>query len=266
MKAAIIGAGTVGSAMRSMLSGAGDVIVYDPAHHDAYPTAEIAACDFAVVCVDTPMAADGSCDISNVRSAVDQVPLDRVLIKSTVPPGTTDGLAAATGKAVCFSPEYLGETPFHPWANDATAVPFAIVGGPPQIREWFLDRLAEVLSPETRLLGCSALDAEIIKYMENSFLATKVTFVNEFYEICRSFGADWHTVREGWLLDPRVGRSHSEVFPHNRGFAGKCLPKDVSAVVRASAEIGYVPKLLQEVLMSNERFRRKQTPEDGLER
>jgi UDPglucose 6-dehydrogenase len=96
-----------------------------------------------------------------------------------------------------------------------------------------------------------------VKYMENSFLATKVAFVNEFYEICRSFGADWHAVREGWLLDPRIGRSHSAVFTANRGFDGKCLPKDVNAIVRAASEVGYRPALLAEVLASNARFRAK---------
>jgi len=78
--------------------------------------------------------------------------------------------------------------------------------------------------------ACSAVEAEIIKYMENSFLTTKVAFVNQFYDIANLFGADWHRVREGWLLDERVGRAFSAVFADNRGFGGKCLPKDISAI------------------------------------
>lgn len=90
--------------------------------------------------------------------------------------------------------------------------------------------------------------------MENAFLATKVTFVNEFYEVCRAFGADWHTVREGWLLDPRIGRSHSAVFPDARGVSGKCLVKDVNAIVKAAAGQGYEASFLIEMLKSNARF------------
>ena len=101
-----------------------------------------------------------------------------------------------------------------------------------------------------------------MKYMENSYLALKVTFVNEFYEICRTFGADWHAVREGWLLDPRVERSHTAVFINQRGFGGRCLPKDVNAIAAAAVAAGYTPGLLQEVLASNDRFHALQQQRD----
>jgi UDPglucose 6-dehydrogenase len=69
-----------------------------------------------------------------------------------------------------------------------------------------------VLGPTKTYFQCSAIEAEIIKYMENSYLATKVSFVNEFRRICETFGADWHAVREGWLLDPRVEPTHTAAF------------------------------------------------------
>jgi len=58
-------------------------------------------------------------------------------------------------------------------------------------------------------------------------------------------------------MDPRIGRSHSAVFPNDRGFGGKCLPKDVNAIVKAATEVGYRPELLAEVLASNDRLREK---------
>jgi len=255
MKVGVIGLGTVGQAMTRQFGRVAAVVGFDPADHDSYPEDALAECDFAVICVNTPAAEDGTCDSTKVFEAVSRVPVDRVLIKSTVAPGTTDRLITDTGKQICFSPEYLGETGYNPWGSSAEGVPFVIVGGQPGARTWMMDRLVSVVGPDKTYLGCSAIEAEIIKYMENSFLATKVTFVNEFYEICQVFGVDWHTVREGWLLDPRVGRSHSAVFPENRGFSGKCLPKDVSAIVKAAGEAGYNPKLLSEVLASNARFR-----------
>jgi UDPglucose 6-dehydrogenase len=90
--------------------------------------------------------------------------------------------------------------------------------------------------------------------MENAYLAAKVSFVNEFRRICETFGADWHTVREGWLLDPRVEPAHTAAFARAPGFGGKCLPKDLCAIIHAATSTGYDPALLREVLRSNERF------------
>ena len=261
MKVAVIGLGTVGRAVSQQFARVADVVGFDPAVNECYPTEALAGCDFAVICVNTPPTDDGTCDTTKVAEAVRRVPVDRILIKSTVAPGTTDRLIADSGKQICVSPEYLGETAFSMWGTCAQeAVPFVIVGGEPPARTWMIDRLVAAFGPDLTYHGCSAIEAEIIKYMENSFLATKVTFVNEFYEICRAFGADWHKVREGWLLDPRVGRSHSAVFTDNRGFGGKCLPKDVAAIVNAAIAIGYRPRFLDEVLASNGRVQAKNRP------
>lgn len=91
--------------------------------------------------------------------------------------------------------------------------------------------------------------------MENCFLALKVTFCNEFYDIAERFGIDYNELRELWLLDPRIGRSHTFVLPDDRGFGGKCLPKDVSAMVQSACAASYAPQLLMAVLETNERFR-----------
>jgi len=253
----IIGLGTVGRAMCSLFEPYAEIVAYDAANSDDYPRDELARCDFAIICVDTPMAADGSCDTSNVEVAVAAVPVDKILIRSTIAPGTTDRLLAETGKEICFSPEFLGERTYADagWGGRAEDVPFLVVGGVPATRTWFLDRLVAIFGPTRTYFQCTAIEAEVIKYMENAFLATKVAFVNEFYEICRAVGAEWHTVREGWLLDPRIGRSHSAVFADRRGFDGKCLPKDMRAIVAASTSAGYRPHLLAEVLESNERYR-----------
>lgn len=108
-----------------------------------------------------------------------------------------------------------------------------------------------ISDPYSHYFCCSAVKAEVIKYMENSYLATKVSFVNQFYDIANLFGADWHRVREGWLLDERIGRAFSTVFADNRGFGGKCLPKDVSAIVKAAEEKGYDANILKAILEYN---------------
>jgi nucleotide sugar dehydrogenase len=253
---AVIGMGHVGTAMRELLAPHAQLVTYDVADAGPYPARALAGCDAAIICVDTPAAGDGSCDISHVREAVEKVPVDTVLIKSTVAPGTTDLLAELTGKQVCFSPEYFGQPAYHHpwWPGGPGEVPFVILGGEPAVRRGFIDLLQPVLGPAVTYFQCTAVDAETIKYMENAYLAAKVTFVNEFRRICAAVDADWHTVREGWLLDPRVGPSHSAAFAAEPGYGGKCLPKDMTAIISAATRAGYHPALLAQIVQRNVDF------------
>jgi len=260
MKIAIIGLGYVGSAFKKLVENHYELVTYDPRFNDTYPEEQINACELAVVCVPTPMAEDGSCDTSIVKAAVTRLANQHILIKSTMAPGTTEKLQHETGKAICFSPEYIGESSYHnPVYTSMKDTPFLIVGGPKAEREYMFSVFEPVMGPYTHYFGCEAIEAEIIKYMENAFFATKVTFVNEFYEIAQHFGADWHAIREGWLLDERIGRGSSAVFVNKRGFSGKCLPKDINAIVHASESQGYTPNLLKQVIQSNNYFRGKNT-------
>ncbi len=177
MKVGVIGLGHVGRNVHDRLSSLGvEVVGYDRASGTPYPVEQLAGCDFAIVAVGTPSGADGAADVGDVYAAVEQLPVQRVLLRSTVPPGTTDAVAEKTGKEICFSPEYVGETPFsrlrwESWAQDEL---FWVLGGPPATTRWFAARLTEMYGPEPRVLQCSATEAEIVKYMENSFFAVKV--------------------------------------------------------------------------------------------
>ena len=256
-KIAVIGMGHVGSSMCRIFRDHAELVTYDSAQGESYPAGDLASCEFAIVAVDTPANADGSCNTDNVLSAVARLPIGRILLKSTVPPGTTDWLMKQTGKQICFSPEYFGESAYYEpfWPAGPEGVPFVVLGGPVSFRGYLIDRMLPALGPSKVYFQCTALEAEIIKYMENAYLATKVAFVNEFYNICRRYNADWHTVREGWLLDPRISSSHTAVFAASPGFSGKCLPKDLRAIISASAKAGYSPGLLLQVLESNRQFR-----------
>ena len=112
------------------------------------------------------------------------------------------------------------------------------------------------MGPVKQYRQTDATTAEIVKYWENTFYALKVTFVNEMYEICKAFGVDFYEARDLWILDPRLNPMHTMVFEHNRGFGGKCFPKDVNALVQASKKAGYSPKLLETMLKVNEKFRK----------
>src|SRR4249919_451265 len=107
------------------------------------------------------------------------------------------------------------------------------------------------MGPTKRYFQCEAIDAELVKYAENAFFALKIGFVNEYRRICEAFGSDWHTVREGWLLDPRVSPMHTAAFADSPGFGGSCLPKDLLAIITAAQAAGFEAPLLRQVSASN---------------
>ena len=170
-------------------------------------------------------------------------------IKSTVVPGTVNRLASITGKRIVFSPEYVGETPFH--KSKQTQEPDLVaVGGDLDTCELVLDAYRSVLGPQPQYFVTDSVTAELSKYMENCFFATKVAFVAEFYLLAKHFGANFTQMREIWVADTRVGRSHSTVVS-KPGFGGRCLPKDLSAIIYQARQQGETPTLLEAVQILN---------------
>ena len=266
---AIIGYGYVGKGMQKIFPTA---VVYDPAHWETIDRGAVQKCDLAIVCVPTPPTGmkeqavpdeQGSflpVDTSIVEDVVAWLETPLILIKSTVPPGTVDRLTKKYNKAICFSPEYMGEGGYYmppQYVDPANPVqhPFVIVGGERESASKVMDIFIDALGPSKIYYTCSAVEAECIKYMENTWIAMKVTFVNEWKNICDRFGADYTMVREGWLLDSRMERMHTAVFKDRRGFGGKCLPKDLHGIVSAVRSEGYEPTLLQEVWYANQKMR-----------
>ena len=210
------------------------------------------------------MSKNKTADIHIVESTVAWLDVPLILIKSTVPPGTTEALAKKYKKNIAFSPEYIGEgnysVPFWKGYPDPTNMKnsdFVIVGGEKKNREKVLTYFKSILGAEPTYIQTTSTTAELAKYMENCFLATKVTFCNEFYDVAKSFGVDYNELREMWLLDGRIGRSHTAVFEDKRGFGGKCLPKDINALVKATEKAGFKPKLLNKVIEVNDEIRSK---------
>lgn len=215
----------------------------------------------AVICVPTKMNDDGSCDTSIVEDIIKNSDHDFYLIKSTVLPGTIKRLSHETGKSIAFSPEYIGEgkyeIPFwqdYPHPTNMKLHSFHIFGGPKDVTKEFLQLWQKVAGWTAKYIQTDSTTAELVKYMENSFLGTKKVFCDEFYEIAKALNVDYNELKELWLLDGRVGRSMTLIFPDKRGFGGKCLPKDINAIVKVAESSGYNPELLKEVLKSNSKF------------
>jgi len=261
-----VGLGHVGRITQDLLGFAGSTVIgYDRSSGDAYPTHDFASCDFIVVCVNTPSQIDGSADLSQIDAAFAELPESvPVILRSTVPPGSCEQLASIHRREVIFWPEYLGESRFasQDWAKFGRGSAFQVLGSRPGgVLDAFVEHLGEILGPEVRIHRVGLREAELIKYMENCYFAMKVTFVNEFRKVAEHLGADWHDVREGWLLDPRVERDHTAAFRSFPGYGGKCLPKDVSAIVSSMHTLGCRMPVMEAVQLAN--FRSLHEQPDG---
>lgn len=242
----IVGFGHVGSIMKELFV---DAVIYDEIKGIG-DREEIDRCQVTFVCVPTPQAEDGHCDTSIVEYVLDWIKSTVIVLRSTVPVGFTDAYSKKSGKKIVFQPEYYGETFAHPFANPRNRS-WIILGGTEEDTEVVAQLYEKVFNAELVIHQIDAKTAELAKYMENSFLATKVTFCNQFYDIAKALGVNYHKLRETWLLDPRIGRSHTFVYEDNRGFGGSCLPKDLSNVICQAQEAGADATLLKAVQAIN---------------
>jgi UDPglucose 6-dehydrogenase len=257
----IVGYGYVGKAMAHLMSKKFNTIYYDPYVNGSCTKDELNKCELGVVCVMTAQdPGTGKCDVSILESVMEWLDTPLILIKSTVAPGTTNRLKAKHPlKHIMFSPEYIGEGDYdhgkHDFNKDMSKCPFVTIGGDRADTDAVLDFFVPILGPNKTYHQTDATTAEIAKYMENCYLATKVVFCYEFERICKAFDASYNAVRECWLLDPRMASAHSGVFSTNtEPYNGKCLPKDVRALIVAAEEKGYSAELLKEVERSNKRI------------
>lgn len=251
MKIAILGQGVVGKAQNELFDFA-EIYTYDPAF-DKRPSPILGVCDYAVIAAGTPPLSDGTADISGVQKAVETMPASMpVLIRSTVPPGTTGLIAAERDGPVAHCPEFLHERTGGGWSHSHD-VPFVILGGTVRAQRTFLP-LLERAYPMRRFHLCSATEAEMVKYVANLHWATKVTFVNEMAQICGKLGIEWESVRAAWLADRRVDPAYTLMRGFPPGFGGRCWPKDLTALIRRAEQIGYQPEFLDAIEQANDRF------------
>lgn len=248
----VIGYGHVGNIMKELFT---DAVVYDEIKKIGSKP-EINQCEIVFVCVPTPISLDGSCDTTIVEYVLEWVESEIVVLRSTVPVGFTDEWVSRTGKNIIFQPEYYGETNAHPFADPHNRN-WITLGGRLEITEKVAELYQSVFTSELIINQIDAKSAELAKYMENSFLATKVTFCNQFYDLAQAFGLNYNVVREAWLLDPRIGRSHTFVYSEKRGYGGSCLPKDISAIIYQAKEYGIEIPLLQAVVETNNLYHKE---------
>tara|TARA_B100001250_G_scaffold406380_1_gene425323 strand:+ start:5141 stop:6028 length:888 start_codon:yes stop_codon:yes gene_type:complete len=249
-KIGIIGRGFVGKAVAYGFSEqtgySTEIRIYDidPVRSNNTLDDTINKSDFIFLSVPSPADKNGNIDLSVVENVLSDInDINRndsnvVLLRSTVTPGTSEKLQEQFSNIrIVFNPEFLTErSALFDFINQSRV----ILGGPSKltsrVKELYHDRFGDYLP----VVETDYKTAELIKYMNNLYFATKVSFLNEMKLVSNKIGADWETAVKGFILDGRIGHSHMDVpGPDGKlGFGGSCFPKDIQAMISFGEELG----------------------------
>lgn len=236
----ILGCGIVGNNLKQKLN------ILNPELYDKYKDIDTRTANkynFAFICIDTPQTEENLCDITEIQNAILEQEADIYIIKSTILPGTIERLKQLTNKHIIFSPEYYGNTQ-HCNNYDFN---YTILGGEQKDCYQVVQLLQKVYDGRHQFRVTDSKTAELVKYMENSYLATKVSFCQQFYRVAKQLGISYEELRELFILDPRVNPSHTFIYDDKPYWDSHCLNKDVAAIAEE-----YDMQLLKDVINFNE--------------
>lgn len=260
-KVGVIGNGFVGESQAYAFSPVADVKIFDVNPVRATHTLlEVLSQDFIFVALPTPMKENGEQDNSYIENFFSNIGLYNTnaifILKSTILPGTTKQLIDKYKFNIVFCPEFLTEKTAK---LDMLTQSRIVIGGDTQYTEKVLE-LFKARFGQKHYILTDTTTAEYIKYMANTFLAVKVSVVNEFYRMSKVLGADWDKALEGFVSDPRIGNSHTNVPGHDGklGFGGTCFPKDINALITMGKELGVDMNTLEAAWKTNLEVRPEQ--------
>ena len=250
----IIGQGFVGNAIYQKFKNYFTVYTYDLDNTRCNSSLEqVRECKTIFICLPTPTNSQGECDTSIIESVLDD--LDKrsyhdIVIKSTVVPGTTERLNKKyKDLSIVFNPEFLTEANA---VQDFENQNRIVLGGPrPTTTK--IKRIYTKVFPGVHIIKTGSTHAEMIKYVTNTFLATKVSFANEIYQICEKLELDYDKVIEYSTFDERLGKSHWAVPGPDGdfGYGGHCFPKDLKVMISLAHDLNVSPRILTAVDCKN---------------
>ena len=263
MRIGIIGSeGVVGSACKFGFRKLG----HDVRCHDIVLNSkleDLQRANIIFICVPTPSKEDGSCDTTIVEKVVAEIDdmleeddffaFDRypiIAIKSTVQPGTTQKLIAKYPHLeFCFVPEFLRERCA---VTDFTENHDLCVIGTEDYNVFEIVKRAHGNLPE-KIVQLGTTEAELVKYFNNAYNATLVTFANSFYEVCTELGVDYTEVKNAVVNRKHIMHNYLECNDNFRGFGGMCLPKDLRALNKIAQRVGV--NFFKNILEENDKYK-----------
>lgn len=238
-----------------------ELIIRDPKLADSAGMDKFKDCDAVFVCAPTPSLPNGDCDTTVLEQVLKEllfVLLNKsipIICKSTAPPSAYERLHKLY-PTIVHCPEFL--TAGNNTADYCNAGYFVLGGD----KEW-CNKAKDIIKTgvplrEGQFLITDIKSAALYKYMMNSYLATKVTFMNEFYQLAQTHGIEWDEFRKLTHYEHRIGESHMDVpGPDGEfGWGGACFPKDLNALINESDSIGVAQDLLKNVVRINNTHRR----------
>jgi len=236
-KVGIMGIGMVGGALKEYFNKKNlKPFLYDNGKNLG-SLEEINQADIIFICVPTPFNKEKGFDLSFVEKACQNIKGEKIIvIKSTVLPGTTGKLQEKYFQhKFLFSPEFLTEATAK---QDMECPDRQILGYTKESRD-IAENVLQILPSAPFKKIIPATEAEMVKYFSNTWFSTKVVFVSQIYKLCKKIGIDYEIVRECAAADKMVGPSHLDV--HHKGYfgyGGKCIPKDIRALIQLANEQG----------------------------
>jgi|TARA_B100001758_G_C18384000_1_gene598917 UDPglucose 6-dehydrogenase len=264
MNIGIIGQGFVGNAIYQKLKKYYKVFTYDIQAKLCNSDLDevLNRCKIIFVCLPTPMNKDGSCNLDILDNTLDTINKasmeieDRiVVIKSTIIPGSTHNFQLKYRYIdLVFNPEFLTEANAVDDFENQTRL---LLGGPKRATTKIKQIFSAAFRKTPRIIKTDAKTAELVKYVTNTFLATKVSFANEIYQLCESLDLDYDKIIEYATLDPRLGDSHWGVPGPDGdfGFGGHCFPKDLAAIIEITKENNITNNVLKAAQITNNTVR-----------
>ncbi|MFZ3074301.1 MAG: hypothetical protein WA093_04220 [Minisyncoccales bacterium] len=248
-KIGIMGVGVVGNAVSSVIPGA---LLYDK-FKNIGSLDEVNRADIIFVCVNTPYVEGKGCDITAVDDAVSSIAGSKiVVVKSTVVPGTVDNLQEKYPQhSILFNPEFLRQA----CAVEDMKNPDEQIVGYTEKSKSCAQEVIDILPKAPHDFIVPAKDAEMAKYFSNTFLALKVVFANQIYDLCEKIGVDYESIKNMASVNPRFAFSHFDVWTEGyRGYSGACLPKDTKALIKFGEDNGVDLSLLKQADKINRRL------------
>jgi len=258
MKIGIIGVGVIGRAVMSVAKSRGvEVLPVDPALDQTYTLEGMLAesLDAIFVCLPTPSKPSGECDVSILEQVlVRLVNCEFPIIVHSTAPWKFYNYWASRVKTLVHVPEFITAADAEKqYANQQRV----IIGGTSTACTQASTIVDQVMRPAT-MEYMSIGEAAFVKYLSNSYLATKVVYMNQMAELANACGLNWNAVAEAAKKDPRLGTSHWQVpGPDGQsGYGGMCFPKDVDSLLSQSDDAGIGLSLLEEAKKANIKLRR----------